>query len=352
MKNAKEPWRLGPKPHDPPRGRWGKITRPIHNFNERVYNLIFDAPARGASYLLTGKQKQFRLWISVPAMMAIYGLEMAPVSIGVTYLMVKGKQKEFENKIAEDPQGWDDLVDYDYRYVSIRDDLRSGKITREESRDLAAKLQVSLNLYFETLDSLFETHKGYDKDLIEWCMDQPVMSAIKKLKLEGMELPNGVRLPVSDEQLAALVILQNELFLNMAVARAYILNEDMAKYERLPGVGEFVREQIEGDANVRDLRKFSREREIKAQSRSEKGFLDPKALERKLRVIRLELMSWVQEDLFWKAQIGTKKDGKKVNGFDDILQVVRARDGEPLTLTQKRKEAAAKIFKQVEEEDR
>jgi len=209
-----------------------------------IFNTAFQVPIRATTKKLLGKAYELTL----------------PVHFffdGVVYYHVYGiadeiyqelKKDKLENSVEENGPEYDDMIEYDIRFASIKSDLKNAAktgITRTQARRAAYVLNRAHNQYLAYLST-------------QGVQDSPEVRRERRLTFFSLIAPhivdliedgvkprpgfifNGNPRDLTDEEVDHLLDIQDEIFVRQRIARAWILDDhgDLAQIEKSPAATE------------------------------------------------------------------------------------------------------------------
>jgi hypothetical protein len=205
-----------------------------------VFNTAFQVPVRATTGKLLGKAYE----LTLPLHFLFDGVVYYHVYSVADDIYEHLKKDKLEDSVEENGPAYDEMIEYDIRFASIKNDLKNAAktgITRTQARRAAYVLNRAHNQYLQYLST-------------DGLQDPPEVRRQRRLTFFSLIAPHIVDLiedgikprpgfifsgkprALTDEEVDNLLDIQDEVFVRQRIARAWILDDhgDLAQIEKSP----------------------------------------------------------------------------------------------------------------------
>jgi hypothetical protein len=209
-----------------------------------VFNTAFQVPVRATTGKLLGKAYE----LTLPLHFLFDGVVYYHVYQVADDIYEDLKKEKLENSVEENGPEYDDMIEYDIRFATIKNDLKNAAktgITRTQARRAAYVLNRAHNQYLAYLST-------------QGLQDDPEIRRERRLTFFSLIAPHIVDLieegvkprpgfifkakprDLTNEEVDHLLDIQDEVFVRQRIARAWILDDhgDLAQIEKSPAAAE------------------------------------------------------------------------------------------------------------------
>lgn len=207
------------------------------------YRYLVEKPVGYVSQKVLGRA----LTPTIPVMMTIMGVGYYFLQQEINRIFTEMLVKDIERKIEAHADEFDGLIQSDYRFSDLKDQVSSGKITAAEARKMAYAINVAYQEYYKFMNEIYagKNRNEAEEALLRHVLFENLGPVIRNgvQPAEGFDVPADAVGPIRKEQKHLLFDIDHTLYLKYQLIPLVVSGGDpLAKIQAGSDVDDLIAE--------------------------------------------------------------------------------------------------------------